>query len=641
MVAWLRSGAGALFGSPDAPAQIWAARFAGGVWSGPAVAAADAGAALGFDLDYDGTVAEIVWVCDADADFETADDFSVNAATWRNGTWSAPVALASGLADAGSPAARLDTDGAAFALWTEDGVLRERIADGSAAATDARVLWNGNVSGSARPVRGENGQLALVWTEPDADDPLASHPVVMTFDGNLGTWGGPVTAARDAGRQASAVSGAFAADGSLSLAWESTAISTNAAGETEWGDTEIRTAELPATADPAVMAADFLFDADMVVPGEEIPVVVTVRNLGLATATNVAVRLWVQDGNGAATELFGETGAPVSLALPGGAAVAVTNLWTCDDSLADLTFTARLKLPPEATEASAANNEAVWHPGVPDLWLENARAVAETAEIRLLTATVRNLGLGPAPEGTVVSFRRGEPDGPEIGADDIGAVLAGEANGYDAGIAWNMAGIAFTSAWETVWAVIDTGDAETDATRAQPIRLMTALDTDGDGLLDAEEEMIGTDPSNSDTDGDGTSDYDEVYSAFTDPLTGSSDFTTTTPEPVPHEWLAGFGLGDGSPQGYEAAAFAMASNRVNAVWQCYVAGLDPNCATNRFLATIGFDDAGAPVVEWSPDLGTNRVYTVEGKASLSDTNEVWHAPDEDSRFFRVRVELPE
>ena len=641
LVAWLRCPSGSPFDAAQSPMQLLAARWDGSSWSAPAVVAVDAGATLGFDLAYDGTAAEVVWVCNADGDFETTNDFAVFAATWRNGAWGAPVALASGLAEAGSPVARLGTGGAAFALWTEDGRLRERIADGAAPVADARVLWDGTVPDTARPVRGANGALALVWSEADDADPASSHPVAMPFDGAIGVWGGPVAVARDAGRQASAISGAFAADGSLSLAWESTAISTNASGEAEQGGTEIRTAMLAAAADPAVRTADFAFAEDAPRPGETMHVVTTVRNLGLGTATGVTPRLWVRDGAGAETELFPEGGTAVALDLPGGAAVAVTNLWVCDDSLAALTFRAAVEMAPGSPDADAGNDEAVWRPGAPDLWLEEARSVAETPDIRLLTVTVRNYGLGPAPEGTLVSFRRGEPDGAEVGADDIGAVLAGDGNGYDAGIAWDMAGIAFTSAWETVWAVIDTGDAEADSTRAQPIRVMTALDTDGDGLLDAEEAMLGTDPTKADTDGDGTGDYDEVYVAFTDPLVAPGDHTATTPVPVPYAWLDSYGLGDGSEAGYEAAALATAANG-RPTWECYVAGLDPTNQASRLLATVEMED-GVPVVRWSPDLnegGTKveRIYTVEGKEALSDPD--WGPTNAASRFFRVKVEMP-
>jgi len=43
------------------------------------------------------------------------------------------------------------------------------------------------------------------------------------------------------------------------------------------------------------------------------------------------------------------------------------------------------------------------------------------------------------------------------------------------------------------------------------------VDSDGDGLTDAEEADLGTDPNNADTDGDGYSDGDEV-AGYTDPL---------------------------------------------------------------------------------------------------------------------------
>ena len=40
------------------------------------------------------------------------------------------------------------------------------------------------------------------------------------------------------------------------------------------------------------------------------------------------------------------------------------------------------------------------------------------------------------------------------------------------------------------------------------------LDTDGDGLVDSEEEKFGTDSNNVDTDGDGYSDFDEINAGY-------------------------------------------------------------------------------------------------------------------------------
>ncbi|HLX11977.1 MAG TPA: OmpA family protein, partial [Bacteroidota bacterium] len=49
------------------------------------------------------------------------------------------------------------------------------------------------------------------------------------------------------------------------------------------------------------------------------------------------------------------------------------------------------------------------------------------------------------------------------------------------------------------------------------------IDSDGDGLTDDEEAILGTDPHNPDTDGDGLSDYDEVKIYHTDPLKKDTD----------------------------------------------------------------------------------------------------------------------
>ena len=60
------------------------------------------------------------------------------------------------------------------------------------------------------------------------------------------------------------------------------------------------------------------------------------------------------------------------------------------------------------------------------------------------------------------------------------------------------------------------------ATATVPV-VDSKIDSDGDGLTDAEEVKLGTDPYKKDTDGDGLSDYDEVKLWLTDPLNPDTD----------------------------------------------------------------------------------------------------------------------
>lgn len=76
------------------------------------------------------------------------------------------------------------------------------------------------------------------------------------------------------------------------------------------------------------------------------------------------------------------------------------------------------------------------------------------------------------------------------------------------------------------------------------------------------------------------------------------------------------------------------------VWEDYVAGTDPTDTGSVFRASLTIKD-GCPVVEWDPNLNSNkveRVYKVYGKANLAD--EKWGPTNEMSRFFKVAVSMP-
>jgi len=106
---------------------------------------------------------------------------------------------------------------------------------------------------------------------------------------------------------------------------------------------------------------------------------------------------------------------------------------------------------------------------------------------------------------------------------------------------------------------------------------------------------------------------------------------------VPYSWLDGFsGLVVAS--NYEAAATSDPNHDGYPVWMDYVAGTVPTDLTSCFHCGIRWRNGG-PIITWSPNLVSNRVYSILGKTNLFDPT--WQTPTNAShRFFRVRVGMP-
>lgn len=112
---------------------------------------------------------------------------------------------------------------------------------------------------------------------------------------------------------------------------------------------------------------------------------------------------------------------------------------------------------------------------------------------------------------------------------------------------------------------------------------------------------------------------------------------------VPHDWIRA-----NVPQerDFAAALSRTAANGRNSVWQCFVAGLDPQKETDEFKASIMVLADGTVEIEWSPKLppeqAARRIYTTLGAAKLGDAfKPVDEFGDDDPQpqFFRVKVEM--
>ena len=122
--------------------------------------------------------------------------------------------------------------------------------------------------------------------------------------------------------------------------------------------------------------------------------------------------------------------------------------------------------------------------------------------------------------------------------------------------------------------------------------------------------------------------------------------TQATPVPVPYSELeTNFRTYlDAANGDYEAAALMTGRNGY-AVWESYVAGLDPDNENSKFTSKIAIVD-GKVVVTWDPDtpeLRATRTYRKFGKGDICDPAEPWieikDGEENRYKFFKVTVEF--
>ena len=130
------------------------------------------------------------------------------------------------------------------------------------------------------------------------------------------------------------------------------------------------------------------------------------------------------------------------------------------------------------------------------------------------------------------------------------------------------------------------------------------------------------------------------------PASAEQTETRGTPVPVAFEWLETYYPDLATVEEYESAALATGANGL-AVWESFVAGLDPTDEKSKFTVMIEIGSDGKPVVTWVPDLSEasgaeKRAYKTLGKVELGDKDwvEVNDANRAGMRFFKVTVELP-
>jgi hypothetical protein len=592
MVAWIRNRKQNPTGTPDEPNRILFAQRVGGAWSEEDYVAVNLGTITYLDLAYNGTEAVLVFAMDEDGDLSTQGDQELYGCTFNGSQWGPYVRLTDDEVQDTRPYVRYQADGSLLVVWYRDGKIVSAKGLELADQTVAGEVGVGSAAQDFKLMTGADGQLAVVWQDAGATGVTAPDPYILNYDPNQGVWSKGVRLLEDSALERG-FSGAFGADGRLCMAYTKVAVSEDTNGVPVLGAADLCVLDHPVGPDPAVADNGVSLSTNSAAFGESVGVNVVVENRGDLPVTNLAVCVYEGDPDAGGT-LLGATQRVAQVL--GGTSEVVTVAWTIPAAASNVVLYAVVDPELETDDRNRANNTARLAALMPDLSVDGVSAINETTNVRLIRASVMNQGAIPVAAGTQVTFRRGSSDGELLASDTLGALVYGTNGVYDAGFRWDMSGTTFTSAFEVVYIAVDptnaVGEIE-ERNNATAVQVMTSLDTDGDGLLDGEEQRLGTRVDLADTDGDGVNDFAEARIYGTNPLLKDSD-------------------GDGVNDAQEIAA-----------------GTDPNSATDVFkiVATDGTEDYVMSVT-WNAKSGS--VYRVEAASALTET---WgNAPDNAGAF---------
>jgi len=578
MTAWIRNRNQNPTGSPTEPNRLLFSQRVNGEWTEEDYVAVNLSTVTYCDLAYNGTEAVLAFSMDSDGDLETREDQEIYACTFNGSQWGPYVRLTSNALQDTRPYVRYDANGQLLVVWFQEGKVMS--AKGLSLAEPVVVGDKGIGSGAQdfKLATGPAGQMAVFWQDAGAAGVASSDPYIINYDPAQGLWSKGVRLLEDPSLERG-FSGMFGSDGHFRLAYSKVAVSEDAEGVPVFGAVDLCVLDHPIGPDPAIGEYGITLSTNSVAEGGSVDIRVLVENRGDLLVSNLAVCVYEGDPEAGGVLLGGTQRVEQVL---GGTSTVVSFAWILPPATNDVVLYAFVDPALETDDRNRANNTGTLAALMPDLSVFGETVINESTNKRLIKASVMNEGAVPVAEGAKVTFRRGASDGPLLAENTLGAMVFGTNGVYDAGFQWDMTGTTFTSAFEVVYISIDPSNTVTEVeerNNTAAVQVMTSLDTDSDGLLDGEEERLGTRVDLADTDGDGLSDTDEVRLHETNPLLKDSD-------------------SDGANDDQEIAA-----------------GTDPHSATDIFTITsVDGTQTEVMSVTWNAKAG--KTYQVESAYAL-------------------------
>lgn len=505
---WQSNPANDLIGSAQAPSRLHHTRWnaAAGAFEPFATAPDGLTNVVSLDLAFDGTEALIVYAQDLDGDPATPNDVELFELRHNGSAWSAPRRLTTNSVPDLNPRVLYRAAGTPELLW-QQGTNLARLTDWPTAAST--VIRQGSAAFTLADFQlacDPQGRLVICWQDADELGPDLFYSV---YDPARQTWSRDLRLTRDAALE-KAVTGAFASDGTLHLAFNKKTL-TNDVTDLYHLTYRLRT-------DAAIEANALTVLPANPVPGQAVTLKCQVRNAGDTALDGLSVSFYL-GSPGPGAQWLGDAPLLPNLLVAGDVAEAVLN-WTVPTNDALRVLHAVVDSANALAESDESNNTGILTFQLPDVQVVQVR-VDEHGDGRVdLTAVLRNNGPVTATNVPVL-FRA---DSRNIATNVIGGLLPG----MEAEITLTVyAQLTFTNLPALLEVVADPQNliAESNKENNSLSRMVVLLtDSDADGMPDQWERAHFGDHLRDglgDLDGDGMADLLE-YLAGTDPASAAS-----------------------------------------------------------------------------------------------------------------------
>ena len=554
-VLWIQNQGGIMPGNTTSGDSLMYTGWNGSTWGTPTAIWSGQKGILDFSFASDGQgEGHVVLAVDEDGDLSTKNDRDLHLISTQSGTWQAAQRLTDNSMEDSLPVL-VSPNGQPMLVWSSDATLMYSYLS---AWAPVAVYAQETLANKAPTLDGVTmpGGAAISYA---VQTPEGIDIVAAFYDAQLDQWSLPRQLTSDEHGERSL---SLAYNGSeMVMAYLKTQtlyedIEVELGGEMQTienvpqpGRTDLYFLRHSMCHDLAVAPDSVLLAPNNPEPGTTADITAVVENRGDLPAQTIQIAVY--DGNPDLGGIqIGQTS--VSDVIAGGSQ-EVTVSWNVPDDLNAHRISVVVDPALAFDDRDRSNNTCSTWSVQPDLDVQTASSehLSETG----VALTVKITNGGVIPSGLFdVCWRLGSIDGEVLGSKEIQTIGAGSSR--ESTLVWDQSTHEFQNESVTVYAIVDSGDVvfesdEANNTHFQSVSVSsTLMDSDGDGLLDIDEDVNGngvvetneTDPNDADTDNDGIMDGVEdanqngiVDSGETDPCNIDTD---------------GDGIQDGTELGY-------------------------------------------------------------------------------------------